>query len=170
METSLGLGWVSQQIPFLSIGRPFLTYTWPAPRLSGISLPPLPPRAPLAGGEARQGVALPGWSSALPPAALLPSSGSGRAAPGNLWAPQPMRGRPPACSLFLGLQTPPRHCGRHLEPRWVLRTSNCGHAALTPVGRRRSVAAPGPVRRALLRVTATAALQHVTLTLTHARA
>jgi hypothetical protein len=84
---------------------------------SRISLAPAPqgPRGREA--EARPGVAQPGWSPAPPPAARLPSSGSGCAARGNLQPAQPMKGRRPAGSLFLGLQRAPRHCGRHLELR-----------------------------------------------------
>lgn len=96
-KKSSRLRWVGQQIP-PSQHWPLLTYTWPAPCLSGIALPPPPPRAPRAGGETRRGVALPGWSPALPPAAPLPSSGSGSAAQSNLRALQPMGGRRP-CPL-----------------------------------------------------------------------
>lgn len=104
------------------------------------------PEGRRAGGEARRGVALPGWSPAPPPAAPLPSNGSGRAAPGNLPATKPKRGRSPGLSLFLGLQTPPRHSGRHLEPRRASRSCSCTREALR-------LRAPGPHRPALLQLT-----------------
>lgn len=93
-KESLGLGWVGQQTPFLSRVSPDSAG---APPLQDLPAASSSPRAPRAGGGARRRGALPGWSPApVPPphpAAPLPSSESGRAAPGNLPAAQPMGGR-----------------------------------------------------------------------------
>lgn len=106
-------------------------------------------------------MALPGWSRALPPAAPLPSSGSGRADPGNLRAPQPMGERRPCPLPFCGataassaLRSPPR-----AELR---RASRAGGSAGTRDSFR-PPRAPGRRRLALLWVTATAARRHPTL-------
>lgn len=63
-------------------------------------------------------MALPGWSPAPPPAAPLPSNGSGSRAVGNLRPPQPMGGRHPGPLLFLSL--------RLLPERSAVATLSCG--------------------------------------------
>lgn len=127
--------WLGRPADTLSQHWRLLAYAWPAPCLPGISLPgPSSPRAPRAAGEARRGVALPGWSPAPPPpAAPSPSSGSGCAAPGNLRTPQPMGGRRPGPLPFSGakdasssLRSPP------LAARGVAGGLLCLHAGPTP--------------------------------------
>uniref|UniRef100_A0A8C4L1B0 Patched 2 n=1 Tax=Equus asinus asinus TaxID=83772 RepID=A0A8C4L1B0_EQUAS len=74
---------------------------------NAVSLRDFPPSSPQAGREGRRGVALPGWSPAPPPAAPLPSSGSGRKAP--LWLRAYFQSL--LFSLGCGIQ---RHCGKVL--------------------------------------------------------
>lgn len=125
----------------LSQPPPLLNLAYPLPGLPPFSSP----RAPRAG-AARPGVALPGWSPAPPPAAPLPSSGSGCSAPGDLPAPQPMGGRRPGPLPFSGtpaafpaLQSPPRAARCCSEARQF-------HLHANPLRRSRvpSRRAPGP--------------------------
>lgn len=100
-KESLGLGGSVSRYPFSALASPS---SYLASAVRPRDLPPcFSPRAPQAAGEARRGVALPGWSPAPPPpAAPLPSSRSGRAAPSNLRIPQPMGGRRPGPLPFSG--------------------------------------------------------------------
>lgn len=122
---------------------------------------PRPAPSPAGGPRGRRGelgVAQPGWSRAPPPAVLLPSSGSGPAAPGNLRAPQPMGGRRPGLLPFSwGFPPPPWHCCRDLE----LHRSTRSDAVWQLCPQRVELSKKALQHRALLRVAA-AARAHAT--------
>lgn len=126
---------------FLSIGLSLLYLA--SASLPGVSLPP-PPQGPGAGGEARPGEGWPclGGLPRYPPRRRCLAADPGAriwviCGPLSQW-----ESVAPALSLFLGLQTLPRHCGRHLEPRGRRGLWLCRHA-----GRTRPPPPPRPAPR-----------------------